>query len=661
MSSKKKKKKNKHKHAQQGRPHAPSAKAAPATEAPHPQSTAGTSRLNLTCELQEDAHLGSGLGTGDIDALVALDRDGRPVIRRTHLTGLLRKLSLRLLAKERTEELFGAAGGRNRTVHFTSLVAEGNPTMRVWRSSKRVSFDNRAPKEDFLRSVERVAAGTKFSGQVQLSRADEADVKKLLSLLREIGSRRSAGWGRISLTVQSRSLRPTTATVQFEPKTRLRILFKSLDPACFPDTAIPVNVIPTLPYIPGSTLRGAFAAWLLRQVDKGAAQDFVNQVSIGDANPLPDKPKHALAEADVLPAPLALRTRKRSALGNGMPWWAYEQGDSQWLDGTSGSAPDLKRPPKDMFVYRHSSRSGWTSFRPDIRIRLRNGRDDASAVDTALFSIEEISERTYFLAEVREVSEKRFSDLEPLLTGTEWLLLGKSGTPFVVEAVEWSDPDPITIQNDCYLILESNTLLRDDRLGWRTSLDGKVRINNHVVHLTALAEDIMEVSGFNGTSRLWRPSCVAIRRGSTYRVGADAVKILVEASQHGVSLGERSNEGYGRWRLVSLLPGVTETDTRPVTRAVYPGRPDSAHEAIAGRAKELAEKHPKSGGPSVSQWYTLLSEMKNDATGPIQARLNPQTLGSQSFATVREILAELQSDPERRTTLAFVIDWLRTR
>ena len=65
------------------------------------------------------------------------------------------------------------------------------------------------------------------------------------------------------------------------------------------------------------------------------------------------------------------------------------------------------------------------------------------------------------------------------------------------------------------------------------------------------------VHGFNGTSRLWRMPAAAIRRGSVFEVSGAGVARLAERAAKNEWLGERTHEGFGRFRLDAALPGVT--------------------------------------------------------------------------------------------------------
>ncbi len=162
---------------------------------------AGWIRVRLSAELLEDAHSGSGSGGGGVDALVARDRQGRPVIWASHVEGVLRDAARRLRGEAAAASFFGRRGGQKQQAVFTSLYAESAPASRIWRSTARAAFDNRAPRDDTLRAVEYVPKGTRFAGQVELPATDLPFVRRLLQEVDALGHGRATGAGRVRLSL----------------------------------------------------------------------------------------------------------------------------------------------------------------------------------------------------------------------------------------------------------------------------------------------------------------------------------------------------------------------------------------------------------------------------------------------------------------------------
>ena len=521
-------------------------------------------RQTLTAEFLSDAHLGSGSGGGGIDALVARDRHDRPVIWASHVEGVLRDAARRLRGDEEAEAFFGRGGGdyargdRQRAV-FTSLYAKNNPESHVWRSTARESFDNRAPKDDTLRVIEYVPKGTKLVGEVELPASQLDTLKRLVQEVDALGGGRSTGAGRVKLTLSDVASTPKKAGT---PTGRLVLLLKNRDPLCITATATPDNLVPSLAFVPGRTLLGAVAAWLIAEGDRETASLLTSgKVSVSDALPLPHAPSK-VEGVEVLPAPLSLQSEKPKGAAGDVPWWAQPMAPTKRLDAW-GTKEKLKRPEDDLFLSREGESAAWTTFRPARRVRLRNGRPGPKQADASLFAIEQIVEETHFLTELFgsvEDLKKLAAKLAPVLEGRRWLRVGRAGAPVEVAQLAWSGVARTPkLEPKALLTVTSDLLMRDEHLRWHTALD-QTAVKDLLggdVKLGKSLQDSVMVHGFNGTSRLWRMPAAAIRRGSVFEVSGAGVKKLAERATNHAWLGERTHEGFGRFRLDAALPGVT--------------------------------------------------------------------------------------------------------
>lgn len=344
---------------------------------------------------------------------------------------------------------------------------------------------------------------------------------------------------------------------------RLLLLLKNRDPLCVTATATPTNLIPGFPFIPGRALLGALADWLISEKKQPIASLLTSgAISVSDALPLPEQPAD-LAAVEVLPAPLSLHSRKPAGSAGDVPWWAEPVMPTQRLDAWTAQEK-LKRPEDDLFVYRPSANTAWATFRPERRVRLRNGRPDPKQPEPSLFAIEQIVEETCFLAELRGSladMQTLVADLAPVLGGARWLRVGRGGAPVEVVDFVFTDAVPaVQVQNEALLILTSDLLVRDDYLRWRTALDDTTlqRLVGDQIQLERSLQESVTIHGFNGTSRLWRMPAAAIRRGSIFKVSGPGVQQLAQRAAQGQWLGERIHEGFGRFRLETTLPGVTD-------------------------------------------------------------------------------------------------------
>ena len=633
----------------------------------------GWIRCTLTAELLSDAHFGSGAGGGGVDALLTRDRHGRPVIWASHVEGVLRDAARRLRGDPEAEKFFGRAGGdyarrdRQRAV-FTSLYTKDNPDSHIWRSTARAAFDNRAPKDDTLRVVEYVPRGVRFTGEVELPKDELPVLQPLVQEVDALGGGRATGAGRVKLELQQ--VEPKKRPIG-QPAERLRLLLTNRDPLCITSTATPNNLIPSSAFAPGRALLGSIAAWLIAEGDRDTAALFTSgRISVSDALPLPQRPAH-LESVEVLPAPLSLHSEKPKGSAGEEPWWTQAKAAVRRLDAWS-TQEKLVRPEDDLFVYRGAASDAWTAFRPARRVRLRNGRPDPRQADASLFAIEQIVEDTHFLAELqgsREDMQQLASKLAPILDGSRWLRVGRAGAPVEVVDLAWLRAASVADTPEKVLLtLTSDLLVRDEDLRWRTRLDeaalrGLVGADIQIGQ--SMQESVM-IRGFNGTARLWRMPAEAIRRGSVFEISGPAVVELAERAARGRWLGERTHEGFGRFRLDAVLPGVTGESNAPEEPAASV---DTDEEAVAKLTKEWLEEHAalarasSERKPSLSQWFDLVSALERGDRSAIEGRLHPTTTGGRAWIhkDAKAILEKLKKlKPVSRAPHArFFVRWLR--
>lgn len=627
-------------------------------------------RQTLTAELLSDAHLGSGSGGAGIDALVARDRHNRPVVWSSHVEGVLRDAARRLRGDAAAKDFFGHEGGKRQQAIFTSLYAKHDPESHIWRSTARKNFHNRAPKDDTLRVIEHVPKGTKLVGEVELPASQLDTLRRLVQEIDALGGGRATGAGRVKLSLADVA---STSRATGAATGRLVLLLKNLDPLCITATATPDNLIPSLAFMPGRALLGAVAAWLIAEGDRDTASLLTSgRISVSDALPLPLSPPE-LEGVEVLPAPLWLMSEKPKGSAGDMPWWAQPTAPTKRVDKRA-SREKLRRPEDDLFVFRENASSAWTAFRPLRRVRLRNGRPDPKQPDASRFAIEQIAEETHFIAEFHGSADdlKVFAEkLEPVLGGQRWLRVGRAGAPVEVAQLTWSDTEPVTkAETRALLTLTSDLLLRDEHLRWRTALDADAlkELFGDDVSLEDSVQDSVMVHGFNGTSGLWRMPAAAIRRGSVFEISGAGIEKLVKCIAKNEWLGERTHEGFGRFRIDEVLPGVTEEAPTSNTLTIAE---DIKEEAIAAKTRSWFDAHEslaKSGHdndrkPSLSQWLDLIGELEADSKDALTSRLSPTTAGGKNWkhSDAKAILEKLNrvQAPERKLYARFFVRWLR--
>jgi hypothetical protein len=589
------------------------------------------------------------------------------------MEGVLRDAARRLRGDREAQAFFGRAGGdyargdRQRAA-FTSLYAEAKAETRVWRSTVRAAFDNRAPKDDTLRVVEYVPRGTKLVGEVELPDSQLPVLERLVKEVDALGGGRATGAGRLKLSLRGV---PTPGRPIGTPTERLRLLLKNRDPLCITATATPDNLIPSFAFVPGRALLGAVAAWLIAEGHRDTAMLLTSgRISVSDALPLPERPEK-IETVEVLPAPLSLHSEKPKGSGGEVPWWAQAKTAIRRLDAWN-TQEKLKRPEDDLFVYRGAASDGWTAFQPARRVRLRNGRPDPMQAEASLFAIEQVVEDTHFLAEVQgspEDMRQLTTKLAPILEGSRWLRVGRGGAPVEVVDLAWSNAhSDANTPEKALLILTSDLLARDEYLRWRTVLDEATLrdlLGADIQVGKSMQESVM-VRGFNGTSRLWRMPAAAIRRGSVFEVSGAGVQKLAERAARGEWLGERMHEGFGRFRLDAVLPGVTGD---AIVTEEPKGAVDAKEEEIASRTKKWFEEHKalaEASGehkPSLSQWFDLRADLERNDANAIGSRLNPTTAGAKRWkhSHAAGILQKLEALPpaQRAPHARLFVRWLR--
>lgn len=575
--------------------------------------------LHLSVETLEDLHTGSGTGGGDIDALVQRDRRGQPVIRASHFKGLLREAGEALTALPSSElnALLGARGNERGGLRLTSLRVVGNAETHVWGSTQRVA-GGRAPQPDTLRFIESVAAGTHFAATLRLEDAQQQPLlERLLNRVDRLGGARNRGSGLVKLAWQPLP-RPVEQVAPNGTGTIVRVVLRNLEPLCLPATGSPGNLIRTHSLIRGQTLRGALMAWAIHN-GRADQVGLFRRVAVGDALPLPEDCQGA---AQVIPIPLSILTDKPSGDDQSLPWWASGGANATAYDAL-GEVPKAdekrKRPGAHEYLCRTTESATWQRYSAALDVCLRNAtpkeRGSSDEAQPQLFSLEEIAEESTFQADLQCADEQTAKDFlaafAPLLSGVDWLTVGRGGQPARVESMSLVPPPalPPDLGDDWTLTLISDAIVRGEWLGFLDNLS--------VAHLCQLADvadrdwqivtDAVEpetLHGFNAVTGLTRAPAVALRRGSCWRIEGAGSAALARALFRLGAIGERTGEGSGRF-LIGLQPIDQDALGKPPRTPKQPT--DNRHETLLAQARQLAEQINRSG-PSLSQLQWLRAQ-----------------------------------------------------
>lgn len=610
--------------------------------------------LQLQALTLEDLHTGTGTGGGDIDALVTRDRRGRPVIRASHFKGLLREAGEELshhqaMTAAELNTLLGVPGSGRGALRLTSLRTEEHAKTLVWGSTAREK-GSRAPKDDTLRYIEHIAAGTRFTATLRLADPGLAPaLETLLNRIDRIGGGRNRGSGLVRLSWCQLDPSPAPPAIPSEGLI-LRLILRNLEPLCLPATGHPGNLIRGHSFIRGQTLRGALMAWGI-QNGRPAPQELWECLSVGDALPLPTDLAQA---AEVLPIPLSILTKKPAGGDASLPWWETGAAEPEAFDSLYHERDDQeekpKRPGAHEYLCRANASAPWRRYEPVMKVRLRNATPKRNSEDKAeLFSLEEIAEETRFQAELRFADpgarEAFIGSFGPLLTGQDWLGVGRGGSPVVVEALHTAtEPGVGNVAgltsagraDDWTLTLASDLIVRGPDLGFLDNLDISTLcllagIDSPAAGQWLVKKAVPETErlyGFNAASGLQRAPALALRRGSCWRIGGTGSGALAAALDGRGVLGERTREGLGRFRI------SVEPFTDLVRKGGSSGAPHvNRGEVLLARAGDLANRiGAKAKGPSLSQLQWL----------------RERALAAGDAEQLEKLLREVEQAPDRR-------------
>jgi hypothetical protein len=617
--------------------------------------------IRLTVKALEDLHTGSGTGSGDIDAQVQRDRQGKPVIRASHFKGLLREAGKELIAfgtltEDDLNNLLGTEGKGRGALRLTSLFTREDDAGKtlIWGSTQRVE-NKRQPKPDTLRFIEHVAAGTCFEATLRLTDAALLPLlEQLLNRLDRIGGNRNRGGGLIKLEWHRqsapRSFQPSPLTNKGQ---NLCLLLRNLEPLCLPATGYPGNLICTHSFIRGQTLRGALMAWAIHTGRSDHLKLF-EQIAVGDALPLA---KDCNSAAQVLPIPLSILTDKPRGGDSQIPWWAGQSESPETLDSLCKQQDKDKEKPKrpgaHEYLCRTTNSKQWQRYTPQLQVRLRNATPERdSTTDPQLFSLEEIAENTYFQTELRcanqQVANQFLTVFAPLLIGEmanqDWLALGRGGQPVRIEAVRIAPSLSPQLRDDWTLTLTSDAIVRGERLGFVDNLS-----KEHLCQLAGMdckndwkiAADVVEtetVHGFNAVTGLPRSPALALRRGSCWHIKGTGSAALAQALLKKEFLGERGNEGFGRF-VIGLQPLGSDAFGKLPSQSEKPET--NREEELLQQAQMLARQ--------LEQIHKRAQQLNQNSPSPSQLQwLRSQATALQTTDQLDNLLADIKQAPERR-------------
>lgn len=624
-----------------------------------------TTRLALKVSLLEDLHAGSGLGGAGIDALLARDRQGQPVIRWSHVKGLLiealreRAQALGKSADSDIEHFFGKPDeiGQGRgCVRGRSLRMNGKSAASslVWSSTARQP-GSRVPLDDTLRRIEYVSAGSGFEGEICVpGRKHDPDpqlVKKLIGRLSRLGGGRSRGAGLVHIDVTENELElsppqpdlaPDSSPSTDEAWHSVRVVFSALEPVCLAATGYPGNLIPSHSHLSPGTVAGMLTRWALDWGIGALADPFRDgRIVCGPGYPVPLGATPDANLIDAVPIPLSYQSPKPGGQKGSLPWWAAAPEQPKVQDILVSPADEkLKRPGAHDYLVTTDGKQ-LRRYTCPMSVALRNdaGHSQHGGTKQQLFATEAVAEGTGFVARiaVRGAASKAalLSTLHHLQQHACWLHAGRGGAPLEVvahaellaaeNANASAGPQDEQAATELRLYVESDLILRAADLRFHTRLDRpavrallqEAGVDTAPHNVLADVEPKSEsepciVRGWNVATGKPRFPAIAIRRGSVTKLSfrdAAAAQLCRKALQeHGSrGFGERTDEGYGCIR-VDFAPtpeGDVSSGAKP------PKLPHSPNEVLLAEAEQQIGSKGFPQGFKPSRWHALRNAAGN--------------------------------------------------
>lgn len=264
--------------------------------------------INYTITLLSDSETGSGIGGQAVNDLVTRDHLNRPVIRASHIKGLLvdhlcTTTDVRGWDNSLPDACFGREGYDNQPGCFIFSDAVATDNAKTREIARTAIGALGTAKETSLRVTEAVSVGTTFSGSIRYGeKTPEAAVLAIhMSLLGldAVGSGRNRGAGRCLVEIKGQTATPGALLKKLDPLAKnlpditsscptlpanpkrepggayviLRLTYRAAGPVCCPENP-PVlgnNVIKSGLGIPASAVLGAMIS-RLADVDPEMAQ-----------------------------------------------------------------------------------------------------------------------------------------------------------------------------------------------------------------------------------------------------------------------------------------------------------------------------------------------------------------------------------------------------
>lgn len=371
--------------------------------------------INYRIKLLSPALTGqAGVIGKDID-IVTKTKGGVPYFPATHIKGILKDRVNYYLDGEnltKTIKLFGEEGLDNTNIRFSDLdmIKEGTEEeIKEYlnyilgdRSGIRVSRKTRTTEDGSLFNYEYINPDFEFQGQIEITnifqgenKFSKENLKHLLACifhLDKIGGQKSRGLGNIEVSIEGKSIENLDEIVDRvfkEEKREENILSNSIKKYNYTlemseDLVLKSkeieNIVDTLNYIQGSSVRGAIIKQMENRLSKEDLISFIKSLKVSQANP----------EGCILTPASFYRSKYKIESNDGIIYEYYDMLFADSKDKNFGKASDkntkLERfaptfVSKDFVV---SNNTNNTTKRNSVSVGIHNKTN--SAEDSKLFN-----------------------------------------------------------------------------------------------------------------------------------------------------------------------------------------------------------------------------------------------------------------------------------
>lgn len=545
----------------------------------------------ISITLKSDLCAASGDGFSlSIDTDICADRYGLPFIPSRRLKGCLREAA-NYIGCDRIDSIFGVTGNDRsgslridaaRLKNYDSLAAQAESSkysaeqvLALFTSVKAsTAIENDTAKENSLRFTRVVNHYSPFDGneltfvsEIEYSKEDTAHLEMICKALRNIGYKRTRGYGSVKcIFVSDRKIKGLDLTIPNDDKEyELNLTVKLVAPAMFPGK----SSNETLDYIPGSAVLGAFAAGYAAEKDKGFEDLFLKKNLRFSNMYISDEGK--VSE----PAPAVLGKTK-------------DTGEIRFVFSEDNELDKpLPKPFKSSFMI------GGKELKPKKETIYHHSNNNKK-----LYTQESLSEGQMFSGRITGTG-KALQELLPIVESGR-LSLGKSKTAQYSSCkIIAAECNPANMESipagEIYALLCSDVLLLDDNAQFSTDIN---------VLASALGVELTDedkshsflkyhtVMGYISVGRYKRSHIRAFEKGSVIRFTSNK-----ELPQY-ITVGERQNEGFGLLKLcmkddlmklgrtVTKLPDDQDVNSEKLSEII---KKDMTKEALRKAAIDYAE------------------------------------------------------------------------